>query len=171
MVKRIILLLTFLSTASCCDHYLTSLEGGLRSKRLYKKQLNYKVNPNEVGIKTDVVYKMLNQKYFEQYESLSKNVFDSKKQAVWVFKEDGSYYSFYGLDTITKDNLNLEKGNLNYLVKKNDKYWLMDYSTINCGAFSKCEFEVKNDTIRIARGSNKGYRIWYYYAKQSPLKE
>ena len=82
-----------------------------------------------------------------------------------LFKDDGRCYAFYGMDSINQKNLQLDKGHLNYLVKKNNKNYYMQYTTINCGAYSKCEIEVNKDTLRIAMGNNKGYRIWNYYLK------
>lgn len=41
----------------------------------------------------------------------------------------------------------------------------MDYSAINCGSFSKQEFETRGGTLMVKQGSNKGYRMFYYYIK------
>ena len=166
MANKIIVIICFLWLTSCCDIHMTSMHG-LRSKRLYKRYLNDRVNPIDLKIETDKVYKMINQQYVEESQTIVKDIFSTKKQAILIFKPEGDYYSFYGLDSITEMSTNLLKGNLNYVIKSNNKYAMLEYSPINCGGFSKSEFQVVNDTIKVAIGVNKGYRIWNYYVKDT----
>lgn len=176
MVKRfcfLILITLFFNACGSflCDYTRTS-QGGLRSKKLYKKYSKKTVDPSEMGIDVNSVYKMISKKYYENKKSVIYKNPSSKKQAVLVFTKDGRHYSFFGLNSITKKQINPLKGNLNYLIKgKKDKYHSMSYSPINCGSFSKNEIKIIRDTIMISAGSNKGHRIWYYYVKHKVPKE
>ncbi len=59
--------------SSCaCDHYLTGMNG-LRSKRLYKKYVDKKVNPLSLGIFTEGLYKSLHYMYKERSKTFEKN--------------------------------------------------------------------------------------------------
>ena len=54
-LKKSVLLLFVIVFSSCGDHYITSLDG-LRSKHKYKWFVNNRINPEGIGIDTDVIY-------------------------------------------------------------------------------------------------------------------
>lgn len=170
MIKRIILLSIFLINYSCfhCD-YTGTLSNGLRSKNAYKKYLNYRINPEILKIKTDLVYKDL--KYlFDEEKKLFTKIEDSinlKKDLYLRFFENGTYYGFVTKrnSKLNSESLNPEKGGIGFLINRRNQNFLMDYSTINCGSFSKVEFEINGDTLITKYGSNKGFRVFYYYLK------
>jgi hypothetical protein len=170
LIKRILLFLILGINYSCfyCDYTGTS-EKGLRSKKYYKNYLNKRVNPENVKIKTDLVYKSIKYYYDEENKVFSK-IKDSvllKKDTYLRFFKNGTFYSFAEKRNSkpNSDSFNPEKGNIGFLIEQRKKYFLMDYSTINCGSFSKVEFETKGDTLITKYGGNKGFRIWYYYIK------
>jgi len=170
MIKRIIVLVgVTLFFNSCCDYYVTSMRG-LRSKSTYKQYLKARIDPNSIGISTNIVYKNLKISK-EEGDGHIRPMLDPislNRNSFLLFHTNGNCYYFIE-DTITKpirqDRFNILKGDLNYVINKRDEFYYMDYNLANCGVFSKWDFEVKGDTIGIAQGSNKGSRIWYYYAK------
>lgn len=174
MVKKI-----FLSTValiflhSCCDAYLNS-NSALRSKRLYKKHLKSLVDPREINIETDKLYQSINVRFEEKSGKILKFNNSDGVQNLLKFYPNGVFYRYKLYDSINNaieiNKFIPENGELNFIIKRNDKYFFMQYSTINCGAFSKNEFKIINDTLLISAGSNKGFRIWYYYvAKPLPI--
>lgn len=174
-VKHLVSFLLLILFSSCaCDHYLTEMNG-LRSKRLYKKYLKRKVNPEKLNLKTTLLYKNIDYKYEEDTKVFSK-IQDSvslRKDIYLKFFENGTYYIFRKEkgEKLYKQDLNPQKGNFSYVIKKNKKNVLMFYSTVNCGGFSRKDYRIKGDTLMISAGSNKGYRTWYYYTKKEIPKE
>jgi len=171
-LASLIILLQFTSCA--CDHYLTE-KHGLRSKKLYKKYVNKKINPEKLNLKTDLIYESIEYKYEEGTNFFSK-IKDSvllRNNLYLKFFENGTYYVFAKKkgEKINKGDLNPLKGDFSYVIEMNKKNIFMSYSTVDCGGFSKKNYKVKGDTLAISAGSNKGYRTWYYYIKKEVPKE
>ena len=160
------LIIAYAIQSCSCDYYITSMKG-LRSKKLYKKYNAKLINPETVGIETDVPYWLIAQKYYEEEDYLFKSSEVAESKEVLVFKKDGRSFAYTNVNLDQEDTLNPDKGDLNYLVNISQKKFFLDYSTINCGSFSKCEYSVNGDTLKIAFGGNKGYRIWLYYLKKN----
>ena len=176
MIKRIIILLIFGINYSCfhCDYTATS-SNGLRSKKAYKKYLKHRINPETLNIETDLVYKSIKYSFDEERKLFSK-IKDSvnlKKDFYLRFFKNGTFYGYATQrnSELNSESLNPEKGEIGFLINRGKKNLLMDYSTVNCGSFSKVEFEINGDTLITKYGSNKGYRVWYYYLKKRLLKE
>lgn len=171
MVKKMSVLgfVLFIVT-SCCDSYLNEYNV-LRSKDLYKKYLDKRIAPADFYIDEYAMYKRINYRYEEENDTFYKiidSLFISKEEYL-RFYSNGSF-SIYQIDKITLDSLNNtklspEKGGYGFLIENRRGNFIANYSPINCGSFSEDEFEVRNDTLRISSGSNKGYRTWYYYVK------
>ncbi len=176
MIKRFLLLLIFTSLYSCfqCDHYLTN-QKGLRSTKLYKKHLKNRIDPNSVNILTNSTYKSIKYKYDEGAKTFSKitDTLNLKSDYYYRFYENGTYYGFSEKRNtkLNEGSFNTEKGNIGFLVNRGKRNYLMDYSTINCGSFSKWEFEIRKDTLIVKQGSNKGWRMFYYYVKHDVPSE
>ena len=174
-IKFILSLLALIFCTSCaCDHYLTELNG-LRSKRLYKKYINKKIDPETISLKTNILYKSIDYKYEEETKIFTE-IKDSvllKNDIFLNFFKNGTYYIFSikknGI--LSKKDLNPKKGDFSYVIKKNKKNVFMGYSTVDCGGFSKKDYKIKGDTLMISAGSNKGYRTWYYYIKKEIPKD
>ncbi len=170
MVKRVVVLLVVIvSFTSCCDIYYTSMRGR-RSKRKYKPYIKHRIDPNIIGISTNVIYEEINFAK-EEGDGHVRPILDPvllTNTTFFLFLKDGNCYSFTE-DTMKEpkqeNRFNVLRGDLNYIVNKRDKYFFMDYNIVNCGVFSKRDFEVKGDTLGIAYGRYKGSRIWYYYVK------
>ncbi|MCD9564258.1 hypothetical protein [Tenacibaculum maritimum] len=117
---------------------------------------------------------MLNIKLSEE-DNRVKEIPRTSNNAYLTFKNNGSVYFFHGiLKGSTEKVLDLDKANIGFLVKFNNKNYLASYSPINCGSFSVNDFKVNGDTLAISAGSNKGHRIWYYYIKKdmdSPVNQ
>ncbi|KZS41427.1 hypothetical protein AWE51_22250 [Aquimarina aggregata] len=179
MVRIFFSILLIIITSSCgsflCD-YTGTQEGGLRSKNKYKSYIKKRINPAIVGIDTNVIYKDIHHKYTEgnekfgpETDSLSLNT-----DVYHKFHANGTYYTFIkkGQNRILNaGSFNPDIGIIGFVLNRKDKYHFMSYSTINCGSFSKQEFEVKGDTLIVKHGSNKGFRTWYYYVKHKVPKE
>ena len=56
-LKKVGLLLFIALFSSCQDYYGIIDGGGLRSKRKNKWYINNRVNPESIGIDTDIIYK------------------------------------------------------------------------------------------------------------------
>jgi hypothetical protein len=70
--KHIMAMLTLGLLISCaCDHYVTEMSG-LRSKRLYKKYIDEKINPQKIKISTKVLYKKIDYEFDEKTNIFSK---------------------------------------------------------------------------------------------------
>lgn len=137
--------------SSCCvlgDYYVAKLEdgsmGGLRSMCLYKKYISKRINPEIIGIKTDIIYK--NSGYYKNDLYLNKSY---KGFYYYHFYKNGTGYSFYEKkdNKIDSTYFNPKKGNLCFIIKDKSKYWLVQYSVGNAGSFSKIEIQMKQDTL------------------------
>lgn len=175
MVKIVKSLMVIILFSSCCDHYLTPL-GGLRSKEKYKKYLDKRVNPENFEISTKHLYFSIDYKYEEVNKRFSK-IEDSvtlNRNSYLRFYKDGLFYYFLENKKIKlkRQVFNPQKGNPGFLIRdKKKQIKIVDYGPVNCGSFSENEIIVKGDTLKISAGSNKGYRIWYYYIKKEVPKE
>ncbi|CAL2087470.1 hypothetical protein [Tenacibaculum sp. 190524A05c] len=176
MFKYLIIFILSLTLCSCfkCDLYLTN-QKGLRSSKLYKKYLKNRIDPNHVNIKTHGVYKSIKYKYEEESKKISKitDTINLKNDYYFKFYTNGTYYSFSKKRNapLNKNSFDPEKGKIGFVIHKRNKNYFLDYSTINCGSFSKWEFETKKDTLIVKQGNNKGWRIFYYYVLQDVSNE
>ncbi len=175
MVKlKLIILTAFLlfCNACACDAYLTKLRGR-RSIRFYKKYVKKKINPEDVGLKTNLIYEDLEIMYKEETGevSLVTDPLSLSRRSYIRFFKTGTFYS-YVMDKnekLTKEALNPLRGNFAYVINKENRF--MDYSPSDCGKFDKNEYRTKGDTLMISAGSNKGSRIWYYYIEKEVPKD
>jgi len=170
----VVVVLFFSSCGSfMCDRFTSE---GFPDNSISRSYIKRRINPTMFGIDTNAVYKDINYKYEESKKQdvpiISKGALNT--DLYYRFHQNGTYYKFpkRGEDrTLNSKSFKQKSGNFGFVLSKKDNPYFMSYSTINCGSFSKQEFEMKGDTLIVKHGSNKGNRIWYYYVKQEVPEE
>ncbi len=124
-----------------------------------------------------MVYEDLRYSYDENQDTIKYHK-DSPSKAnsktYYRFYSTGTVYGFIYKDqdtVLNKDSFNPLNGGFGF-VMDHKKNIIMDYSTINCGGFSKTGFEIRNDTLIMKHGSGgEGWRVLYYYKAVEVPKE
>jgi hypothetical protein len=148
-LKKGILFLFITLLSSCGDYYLATPDGGgLRSKRKYKWFIKSRINPESIGIDTEVIY---------------KKTHSYKNGTVYSFNVDSS-------KVLNKNSFDPEKGDIGFVIKRGDKYLHMFYTLMDAGQFLKSGIRMKDDTLGFYF-KNRQDEFLSYYKKIKVPKE
>ena len=136
--------------------------GGLRSLRKYKWFINSRINPETIGVDTDVLYKKKHS-YKNGEFRFYKNV--NRGYDLYLrFYKNGTVYGF-NIDTtkvLDKSSFDPKKGDIGFVIKRGDKYLHMFYTLMDAGQFLKSEIRMKGDTLGFYFKNGQDEFLGYY---------
>ena len=131
--------------------------------------MKYKIiDPNKRNIKTNLLYKRLDYYYDEgenQIKYFSNNPLNPDSVVYKRFYKSGTILSYSKniYDTIfNKHTFDIKNAGIGFVLDKRDNI-IVAYDAKYRGNFIERKYDVKEDTLILKYGDNKGYRIFYYY--------
>ena len=144
-LKKAVLLFIVICFSSCQDYYGAIEGGGLRSKHKNKWYVGSRINPEGIGIDTDVIY---TRSHYYKNGVLYNN--ESKGYILYshYYKNGNSYrFSIDTSSTLNKNSFDPKKGDIGFVIKRGKKYIEMSYTFFDGGQFRKSEIRMKGDTL------------------------
>jgi hypothetical protein len=160
MVKIGLILALVLITSGCVCDYYTTPQGGLRSKRLYRRYVKFDYELPK-GIDTNCLY----QHKFSIYKYMDGTI-DTvyPKRSHWYSRyfANGRIVFFqvpFGLiDSTNGEPFRLERGRIGYYKHKKGKFYAFGYSTVDCGSFGKGELNrIEGNVLIFGKGNERTY--------------
>jgi hypothetical protein len=160
MVKiRLIFAILIITSGCVCDYYCTP-QGGLRSKRLYKRYVKFEYKLPK-GIDTNCLY----QYRFSIYEFMDgtiDTVYPKGSHLYSRYFANGRKVSFqvpFGLiDSTNGEPFRIECGRIGYYKVKKGEFFVYGYSPVNCGSFGKAELNrIEGNMLIFGKGYERKY--------------